>query len=197
MGRERASHADADPLRLFVAVEVPEAVRELVEVAAGPIRSRFPLGRWVPRANQHVTLKFLGSTSPPLLGRVESSIERVALAAAAFDARVDGLGAFPGARRARVLWAGLEEGGRMGELAAALDDALSGEVRPEGRAFTPHLTLARFYPPVSLEEASRPSWPPEVRSEPFRVERLVLFRSRLRRPAPVYEPVAAFSLGGG
>jgi len=67
------------------------------------------------------------------------------------------------------------------------------EFEPEKRAFTAHLTVARFDPPVSLEKQEIAVT--DVASEPFAVERLVLYRSHLRRPAPIYEPVGEFALG--
>ena len=111
---------------------------------------------------------------------------------APFTTRVEGLGAFPNARRARVLWAGLDDAGSaFGHLAAALDEALSKEVSPEKRAFTPHLTVARFEPTVAVDQDEI-----AFESEPFEVGRIVLFRSHLRRPAPVYESMVVESLGG-
>jgi 2'-5' RNA ligase len=191
MGRDRASRPEARPLRLFVAIEVPEPVRAFVETAVAPIREELPRARWVQRENQHVTLKFLGSTWPRLVDWVGESIGDVATAAEPFEARVEGLGAFPSERRARVLWAGLDDaGGRLGALAGALDRALEREFEPEKRAFTPHLTVARFDPPARLANVAT-----GVASETFRVDRLVLFRSHLRRPAPVYEALRTFALG--
>jgi 2'-5' RNA ligase len=191
MARDRASRQGAKALRLFVAVEIPDPVRALVEEAVAPAREQHPSARWVPRQNQHVTLKFLGSTWPRLVDWVTASIDEVAASREPFEARVARLGAFPSERRARVLWAGLDDaGGRMSELTAALDEALRREFAPEKRAFTPHVTVARFDPPVPLGEL------PPAASEPFAVDRIVLFRSHLRRPAPVYEPLAAFPLGG-
>jgi RNA 2',3'-cyclic 3'-phosphodiesterase len=145
----------------------------------------------VPIENQHVTVKFLGATPTPLVDRVREAIEAVAAASAAFRSRVDGLGAFPTARRARVLWAGLDDAeGRLVALAGAVDRALSRDFPAEKRAFSPHLTIARFEPPVGLPEL------PAIATEAFAVDRVVLFRSHLRRPAPVYEPLATFPLGG-
>jgi 2'-5' RNA ligase len=191
MARDRASREGAKPVRLFVAVEVPEIVRERVEAAVGPLRERHPRARWVPRQNQHVTMKFLGATWPRLVGWVTRTIGDVARSTPAFSTRVEGLGAFPSERRARVLWAGLEDvDGRLRAIAGALDLSLEREFTPEKRAFTPHLTIARFEPPVRLEEL------PAVGSDPIPVEHLVLFRSHLRRPAPVYEPLETFRLGG-
>jgi 2'-5' RNA ligase len=192
MARDRASRPEATPLRLFVAVEVPDEVRAEVEAASAPWRERFPRARWVPRENQHLTVKFLGSTWPRLLEWVRSSVRTVAESSGSFEARGTGLGAFPSPGRARVLWAGLEDpAGAMTALAAALDDAMRKEFAPERRAFTPHLTVARFDPPVALDglEAA------DLRTASFRVDRLTLFRSHLRRPAPVYERLEVVALG--
>jgi 2'-5' RNA ligase len=192
MARDRVSRPEAKPLRLFVASEVPEGVRGAVAGAVAPVRERFPKARWVPPQNQHVTLKFLGSTYPRLVDWVTATVGEVASRHAPFTTRVEGLGAFPNARRARVLWAGLENRGSAFErLAADLDEALSKEFKAEKRAFTPHLTVARFEPTVVVD-------PDEIafQSGPFEVGRIVLFRSHLRRPAPVYEPMVVEPLGG-
>ena len=192
MARDRASRPEAKPLRLFVAFEVPEAVRSDLSDAVGPLRERFPKARWVPIENQHVTLKFLGSTYPRLVEWVSSAVGDVAGRQPPFETRVAGLGTFPNARRARVLWAGLDDpGSRAADIAGALDDALAREFKVEQRAFTPHLTVARFDPPVGVDAGEA-----GFESERFRIDRVVLFRSHLRRPAPVYEPVATFPLAG-
>jgi 2'-5' RNA ligase len=190
MARDRASRPEAKPLRLFVAAEVPEDVRTAVADAVAPLRERFAKARWVPTQNQHVTLKFLGSTYPRLVEWTTAAIGEVASRYRPFETRVRDLGAFPNARRARVLWAGLDDTSSSFErLATDLDEALSKEFEPEKRAFTPHLTVARFDPPVPVDAN-------EIRyqSPSFEVGRIVLFRSHLRRPAPVYEPVETYPL---
>lgn len=189
MARDRASRPEAKRLRLFVAVEVPEDVRAGLAEAVAPVHERFPKARWVPTQNQHVTVKFLGSTHPRLVEWVTETVSSIAREHPTLATRVEGLGAFPNSRRARVLWAGLDDaGGGLERLAAGLDETLAREFAPEKRAFTPHLTLARFEPPAGLE-------PLEVafESEPFEIDRIVLFRSHLRRPAPVYEPLETFA----
>ncbi|MCI0632299.1 MAG: RNA 2',3'-cyclic phosphodiesterase [Actinobacteria bacterium] len=191
MARDRASRPEAKPLRLFVATLVPEDVRVAVADAVAPIRERYPKARWVPTENQHVTVKFLGRTWPRLLEWVAASVSEVAAGHGPFETRIDGLGAFPNVRRARVLWAGLEDAGaRFSAIAGALDDALARAFEPEKRAFTPHLTIARFDPTAGLEALEA-----AFESEPFEIDRIVLFRSHLRRPAPVYERLAIFPLG--
>jgi RNA 2',3'-cyclic 3'-phosphodiesterase len=193
MARDRASRPDAKPLRLFVAIEVPLEVRELVASAIAPWRETHPRARWVPRQNQHVTMKFLGATWPRLVAWVKEAVGEAAGGAKPFDSRIDGLGAFPSARRARVLWAGLEDpDGRLAALAALLDEALAKEFEREKRAFTAHLTLARFEPQAELDGLDGSS----LASESFSVNRLLLFRSHLQRPVPVYEPLGEYPLGG-
>jgi len=194
MARDRASRPEAKPLRLFVAIDVPEPVRDGVQAAIGPWREHLPRARWVPKQNQHVTLKFLGSTWPRLVEWVIETVEGVARQSEPFKTRVTGLGGFPSTRRARVLWAGLDDpGGRLASLAADLEGRLAKEFAPEKRAFSAHLTVARFDPPVSLEEEEIAA--AAVVSEPFAIDRLVVYRSHLRRPAPIYEAVGEFAFG--
>jgi 2'-5' RNA ligase len=194
MARDRAARPGAKALRLFVAIEIPEAAKDAVEAAVAPLRTAFPKARWVPRENWHVTLKFLGQTWPRLEEWVRAQVGGAAAASVGLDSKLEGIGSFPSSRRARVVWAGLDDrAGRMAEIAHALDVALAKEFKPEKRAFTPHLTVARSDPPLSL-----PASFGEIQVEPvgFRVERLTLFRSHLQRPAPRYEPLESFPLGG-
>jgi RNA 2',3'-cyclic 3'-phosphodiesterase len=191
MARDRATRSEARPLRLFVAFDIPEDIRDAVERAVAPWRERYPRAKWVPKPNQHVTLKFLGATWPRLVEWVRDSVGQAARANERARTRVTGLGAFPNERRGRVLWAGLDDDGRpLARIAASLDEGLSREFAPEKRAFTPHLTVARFEPPVELQGLEDATF----ESEPFDVDRIVLYRSHLRRPAPLYERLATFGL---
>lgn len=193
MARDPGSSPEAKPLRLFVAIDLPEDVRALVDDGIAPLRERCPRARWVPTRNQHVTLKFLGTTWPRLVDTVIQSVGAVAAAHVPFETRVAELGAFPSARRARVLWIGLEDpAGRLAAIAKDLDERLAKDFEPEARGFTPHLTVARFEPPVRLEDDLEEIG---VESRPFGVEWLVVYRSHLQRPAPVYEAIATFPLG--
>jgi 2'-5' RNA ligase len=194
MARDRSSRPEAKPLRLFVAVDVPEPVRGAVRDAVEPLRERFPKARWVPTANQHVTLKFLGSTWPRLLDWVTRVVREVAAAHQPFETHVGALGAFPNERGARVLWAALDDPSeRLSAIAASLDEALAKEFPREKRGFTPHLTVARFEPAVDLGTLLEGA---DVGSDRFAIERLVLYRSTLRRPAPLYEVLSETPLWG-
>lgn len=172
---------------------MPDDVRALVDAGVQPIRERFPKARWVPLANQHVTVKFLGTTRLTVVDDVLQRVGDVASTHRPFPTRVSTLGAFPSSRRARVLWVGLDDPAADGAaISASLDRALAPWFEPEKRPFTPHLTVARFEPPVplgdDLDELA-------VESPTFEVAWLTLYRSHLQRPSTRYEAVATFPLG--
>jgi RNA 2',3'-cyclic 3'-phosphodiesterase len=192
MARDRAARPEAKPLRLFVAIEIPEEVKGVVEEAFAPWREVFPKARWVPRENMHVTLKFLGRTWPRLVDWVPAEVEAAALDVSRFRARLRGVGSFPSAKRGRALWAAFEDADTIASLAAQIEAALAGEFPAEKRPFHPHLTVARSDPPLKLPAAYTGT---ELESEEWEVDHVVLFRSHLGRPAPRYEPLARFSLG--
>jgi RNA 2',3'-cyclic 3'-phosphodiesterase len=195
MARDRASRPEAKPLRLFAAVEISQEAKEAVAAAVAPWRERFPKARWSPQDNWHVTLKFMGRTWPRLRGWVEERLRAAAQGIEPFEVRLDGMGAFPSAGRARVVWAGISDAtGRFAGLAVSIDEALATEFPAETRAWHPHLTVGRSDPPIPLPAEFAAAAVEPVR---FRVERVVLFESHLRRPAPRYEALATFPLGGG
>jgi RNA 2',3'-cyclic 3'-phosphodiesterase len=194
MSRDRAARPEAKPLRLFVAIEIPEAVKDGVEAAFAPWREVFPKARWVPRENQHVTLKFLGQTWPRLADWVPEQVEAAAAELPRFTVRLQGVGSFPSAKRGRALWAGFENVDPIGALAAEIEEALIDEFLAEKRPFHPHLTVARSDPPLKLPAGYSGT---EFESDEWEVDRVVLFRSHLGRPSPRYEPLARFPLGAG
>ncbi|MET0801975.1 MAG: RNA 2',3'-cyclic phosphodiesterase [Actinomycetota bacterium] len=190
----RSSGSGPKAIRLFAAVRVPASACDAADSAIAPWRSQLPGARWVPRANWHVTISFLGWTSPTLVPSVLERLAGAAASAAPVETRVRGLGAFPTVHRARVLWAGLDDtGGGLAALAGTVRDALAREFPPEHRAFSAHLTLARSDPPLRLPEGFGET---PLESGPFTIGELLLMRSHLRRPAPVYELVEEFPLGG-
>lgn len=194
MARDRARRPEATALRLFVALEVSDEAKAAAAEAVAGLRDRFPQARWTPPENQHVTLRFLGRTWPRLEGWVREEVAAAAGEIAPFGLRLDGLGVFRSPSRARVVWVGLADDppGALAGAAATVEGRLAAEFPPEPRAFSPHLTLARSDPPLSLADEDLVA---TVRPVTWQVEHLVLFRSHLRRPAPRYEPLQRVALG--
>jgi 2'-5' RNA ligase len=121
-------------MRLFVAVETPEAVRRALRDWIAPLNKAFPRARWVRAENLHVTLKFIGEVPEKSLDAIRAALRAVPHASP-IEINFRGAGFFPDDRRPRVLWAGVEAG----------DQALvPAGVAPDTREFRPHLTVARF-----------------------------------------------------
>lgn len=180
-----------DKLRLFIAVEVPLVLRQ--ELSAVIDRSAFPTARWTQIEGQHVTLKFLGWCEAELLEPICQMTKAVSATGSPSMARVSGLGVFGSLKRASVLWAGIEDGGACATLAETLDtDSAKLGLEREVRAFTPHLTLARFKPPARI--ANLP--PLTLQQATFEVAGLVLYRSHLSSGGARYEPLERFPLAG-
>jgi 2'-5' RNA ligase len=186
---------EAKPLRLFAAVAIPKRTRDEVERAVAPLREGYPQGRWVRPENWHVTVKFLGRTLPAIVDRVREACMQATERIRPFRVELRPPGVFPRPTSARVLWVGLrDEGEGLGVLARALDRELERDFAPEKRAFTAHLTVARFDPRVRIEPADLVAAVPEP--SPFRVGELILFRSHLSPKGARYEPLERFALRG-
>ena len=100
--------------------------------------------RWTKPENLHLTLKFIGEYPEGEMGTLEEALRGVVWPGE-FEVKVRGLGFFPNARAPRVIWAGVEAGPELGQLARRVDRALwKLGVPPERKAYAPHLTLARI-----------------------------------------------------
>jgi 2'-5' RNA ligase len=152
------SVADPDLLagRLFFAVPVPGASRAPLEAALPDLAPLLPGARLTAPGGWHLTLAFLGQVRPELADAVVRVGEAATAGVPAARLRLEGAGAFPGGRRARVLWAGI--GGDtdvLVRLAASLAaECKAAGLRFEERPLVPHLTLARFSTPGPVPAAA-------------------------------------------
>lgn len=134
-------------MRLFVALTPPADVLAGLEAVCAPLRAARADLRWTERESWHITLAFLGNVTDLQLTRLLPRLERAARRHPAFGLSVAGAGAFPSPGRATVLWSGLTGDRRaLSALAASVSAAArrAGIAQPDvGRAYRPHLTLAR------------------------------------------------------
>jgi 2'-5' RNA ligase len=134
---------EASAMRLFVALDIPEAVRKNL---AG-MRRDFPSSgsqlRWVSPQNFHVTLKFIGSVPPEKLPPIIEVLRRVSVVDPV-QLRIRGVGWAVHSKAGVMLWALIEDSKSLAALATAIDQQLSPlGFTPEDRTFLPHLTLVR------------------------------------------------------
>jgi 2'-5' RNA ligase len=131
-------------VRLFVALDFPNAVRDALRELMVRLKPECRSAKWVRPEATHITLKFIGEVATEKLDRIHGALAAVH-SADPVDMQFRGLGFFPNERRPRVLWCGVEASANLAELAANIDRALAPlGIPPESREFMPHLTLARF-----------------------------------------------------
>jgi len=174
--------------RLFIAVPLTEQARDKIAAALPPLP-----GRRVPPQNWHFTLRFLGDTERERRDQLVLSLRRIRFGRS-FSIRFDGLGAFPRAKRARIIWLGVTDGAReLVSLAEAIESALRHSGFPaEERPFKPHLTLSRVEPPRTVVDLLGAQPALDVIMP---VKEITLVRSSLGAGPAKYEVVEKFLLG--
>ena len=191
----KTRHAPEDPLRLFLAFEISEAQRDaLVQLRAAAPTTIAKTGRWVPAANWHLTLHFLGDVPRARLNELKDGL--ATLAAGSAELVLRGLGCFPKRGAARVLWAGVAAEPALFECYEQLAQALARlKFSLPERPFAPHITLARFRPPQ--DRAVLAPWLSEQRNwqgPKASLTHFTLFESQLGRGSPRYLPLARYPL---
>jgi 2'-5' RNA ligase len=131
-------------VRLFVALNLPDGVRQALWEAAAPVRELGLPIKWVRAEGIHVTLKFLGEVPDAREPELRAALGRAAAGGRALPLVVGGFGAFPDLERPRVIWAGLEPDPGLELLQHRVEQEFMPLGFPaEGRPFRPHLTLGR------------------------------------------------------
>ena len=134
-------------MRLFVALEIPFAVRQNLATLLNSFRSVTKEPRWVRAENLHVTLKFLGEVAEGKIDAIRSGLGEIR-SDKPVALEFCGLGFFPNEKHPRVFWVGMEASPNLKTLAGDIEGAMEKLVIPlEKREFSPHLTLARFERP--------------------------------------------------
>jgi len=161
--------------RLFVALEIPQAVKDDLARLAREV----PEARWVPPEQNHLTLRFIGDVEAQQLAGIKKAL--AALHFARFMLELHGVGHFPPGRRPpRVLWLGISENRALFELQQRIElGLLEAGVPPEERPFSPHLTLARLKEPQGFAVASFEERHRSLHYPPVTVAEFVLFSSVL------------------
>jgi 2'-5' RNA ligase len=129
-------------MRLFIALDIDDGIRERLALFLDGVRGFAPDARWARPESLHVTLKFIGEKPEETLEDVRRALAEVKTGPV--DLTFRGYGFFPGAKAARVFWIGIESGPKLANLAKTIDEAMVRlGVPKDDHAFSPHLTLAR------------------------------------------------------
>jgi 2'-5' RNA ligase len=176
-------------MRLFIALDLPETVKDQLET----LRDRRIRARWTTRPQWHITLHFLGERDD------EAAICDVlaGVHAASFALTLAGVGTFPERGKARVLWAGIEAPSALQTLHQKIGEALQTiGFQPDSRPYHPHMTLARFDDVAPDREllGAYLDQHRDFRSETGDMTHFTLYESKLERSGAVYSARARFPL---
>ena len=177
-------------IRTFIAVEIPNDVRDrIAELQTNLAKSKERI-RWTKPDNIHVTLKFLGDIEQDKTEPIADAIRNATRRIQPFELSVKGLGAFPNLRRARVIWVGLENpSAELETLAQTLEGELTNLGFPsERRKFNPHLTIGRVKSSLNRQFIET------LKSFHFEsgqalVDEIILMKSDLKPTGALYTPL--------
>jgi 2'-5' RNA ligase len=180
-------------MRLFVAVDIDDETRAQLTPVQAALQAVLdkagmrPRVAWVKDANAHVTLRFIGEVAEDRAAAIQAALVK-GIDRPTFDVRWGHLGRFPARSTPRALWIGPVSGGQeLVALAAAVDERLDALIGPgEKRPFTPHLTIGRVKEPGRGVDWTRVLDAAVWRETTTRIDRVVLYVSRLSPKGPTY-----------
>jgi 2'-5' RNA ligase len=177
--------------RLFIALRPPPAIREALDL----IMDGVPDARWQDDEQLHLTLRYIGKVDRHMAEDIAVTLGSLQIQA--LDLRLSGVGRFDPQSGNDSLWAGVVPHEPLAALHRKIDHALVRcGLQPEGRAYRPHITLARLSRRAG-QQAETGQWlaaHAALTSEPFRADHITLFESHLDSDGARYEPVGRWAL---
>ena len=172
-------------LRLFVGIGLPSELKLRISVMCTGV----PEARWVDPGNYHLTLRFIGEVDEGVASDIDAALLR--LSAPRFPLTLAGVGQFG----TRMLWVGVEKSPALLQLQAKVETALQrAGIPPEGRRYTPHVSLARLRPPLGPRVPAFLAEHALFRAPPFEIDCFSLVASYLTKNGTIYEDQANYPL---
>lgn len=182
-----------ESLRCFLAFLIDEDARRSLANIQRRLTEKNVNVRWEPADKLHVTVRFLGDSSPDRLTLLKESLSLVAADHSPFDLVIDSLGAFPSLRQPRVIWAGAFRTEVIGSIGSEVEQRCrEAGWQPENREFHPHITLARVRERDDVRSLTNAV--ERINFDPIlvRTSELVLMRSVLLPGGSQYNALASF-----
>jgi 2'-5' RNA ligase len=152
--------------------------------------------RWVNERNFHLTLKFIGNTTPEVMSSLIKELSEKLDRQKSITLDIKGAGLFGAYTKPKIIWAGAENTNALKELWGKVElSALSAGFEKEERPFHPHITLGRI---TKTQGPDRLKSIVEEYKNKFlqtqEINKVVLYRSTHPKGELFYEPVKKFKL---
>jgi len=182
-------------VRSFIAIEIPECIREDLSRLRNRWRQPSQNIRWIRAQNIHLTLKFLGDVPVAKVDAIVRKLQALCEETDAFHYNLTRLGVFPNPGKARLLWVGAESfREQLTQLAKKIDQALINlGFSKEKRKFVPHVTLGRAKSPLPRDFVNSFLATPFARDE-VEAREIIMMRSDLRPTGAVYTAIKRIAL---
>ena len=194
--QNRSETESQDLIRTFICIELPDSIKQKMELLQNQLRGVDAQVSWVKPSNVHLTLKFLGGVPSLKIDAVSQASKRASRDTAAFELEVAGAGCFPSPRSPRVLWVGLADVPEpLVNMYKNLEDELTSlGFQREKRRFAPHLTIGRLRSPRNGAELAQKLIAAGFESEKFVAHQIIVMRSQLKPTGSIYTPISIIAL---
>lgn len=180
-------------MRLFTGIALPSHVLDQLARVLKELRPLAPL-KWSPLENLHITSKFIGEWPEARLRELALALENLNLTGS-FEVTVAGFGYFPNPHNPRTLFAAVQAGPELAELAGRIGQALRPlGVAQENRPYSPHLTLARIKNEDTRKLRDHIAHMTHSDFGTFQVSEFHLYLSKTGPNGSIYKQLATYSL---
>ena len=185
-------------MRLFVALDIPEETRSAIRELISRLQPVARGAKWVRPEGVHITLKFIGWVEDERLAEIKEHLSRVTHREV-IPVTFRNFGFFPNEKRPRVFFVGIESGESLADLAAEIESQFAPlKIPKEERAFTPHLTLARFKTSEDVSQIQEMlALMPSRDFGAMNATQFHLYQSVLKSNGAIYTKLASYSFAQG
>ena len=176
-------------MRAFLAIDLPEEVKDYLEEIKAKIGNDYAKINWVEKNKIHITLKFLGEIDDEKLKKVKDLLK---IQLQPFTIKLTKLGVFPSSSYINIVWIGLKENPLLFELHKIIDMNLS-KLFPMETDFIGHITLGRVKFVAHKKEFINKLNSIKIEEKEVEVENVKLYKSTLTPKGPIYEVIETYS----
>lgn len=177
-------------MRLFIAIPLPQKVKDYLYDLEKKINSNYAKVRWVHKKNLHLTLKFIGHINEDKIEMLKKNLNSINFES--FKIKLSSLGAFPNMNNPKVIWVGFEPEDNIIKLQQCIDEELLTLFPSSEQKLITHATLGRVKVIKKKKEFLNLLKNIEIEDLEFEVNSFSLIKSELTRNGPKYWTIENF-----